>query len=208
MRYRRSKLSPGIAAFLALAMLPLGLAGQQTGQITGRTIDSEGNPLADVQISLEGTTLGTLSNADGRFLLLNVPVGVYQVNAQRIGFGERSHTDIRVVAGGQTVVDFTMTTQVLALQELVVTGTVDPTEGVKIPFTVGRVNTENMAVSQTGSALKALTGKIAGVSVVQGDGQPGNGVSILLRTPTSATRNNNPMYVVDGVILGSRPTAL
>ncbi len=81
MRYRRSKLSLGISAFLALALLPLGLAGQQTGQITGRTVDGEGNPLADVQISIENTVLGTLSNADGRFLLLNVPVGVFQVNA-------------------------------------------------------------------------------------------------------------------------------
>jgi TonB-linked SusC/RagA family outer membrane protein len=203
MRYRRSNLSTGISVFLAFALLPLALAGQQTGQITGRTIDADGQPLVDVQISLANTTLGTLTNEEGRYLLLNVPVGIYQVNAQRIGFGPRNVTNIRVEAGGQAVVDFTMTTQVLAMQELVVTGMVDPIEGVKVPFTVGRVTTENMAIPTTNSALAALSGKVAGVQVIRGSGQPGSGVSILLRTPTSATRSNSPMYVVDGVILSS-----
>ncbi len=203
MHFRRFKPTAGITAFLAFALLPLTLAGQQTGQITGRVMSSEGEPLADVQVSLQGTTLGTLSNAEGRFLLLNVPVGIYQVNAQRLGFATRSQTNIRVAAGEQTVVNFTLSTQVLALEELVVTGSVDPIEGVKVPFTVGRISTENMAVPTTNSALASLSGKVAGVQVIRGSGAPGSGVSILLRTPTSATRSTSPMYVVDGVILSS-----
>jgi TonB-dependent SusC/RagA subfamily outer membrane receptor len=202
MHYRRSNLTSGITAFLAFILLP-GILAAQTGQITGRVLDSEGVPLADVQISLENTMLGTLTNADGRYLLLNVPVGVYQVNAQRLGYASRHVTNVSVTNGGQAVVDFDMNTQVLTMEELIVTGTVDPIEGVKIPFTVGRVSTENMAVPTTNSALAALQGKVAGVSVVRGSGQPGSGVSILLRTPTSIESSNSPMFVVDGVILSS-----
>lgn len=203
MQQRRSKVTSGIITFLALALFPLALAGQQTGQITGRVTGPEGQPLSDVQISIQGTALGTLTNAEGRYLLLNVPVGIYQVNAQMLGYGTRSRTNVRVERDSQAVVDFTMTTQVLAMEELVVTGSVDPIEGVKVPFTVGRVSTENLAVPTTNSALASLSGKMAGVQVVRGSGQPGSGVSILLRTPTSATRSNSPMYVVDGVILSS-----
>jgi TonB-linked SusC/RagA family outer membrane protein len=183
--------------------MPWAAAAQQTGGITGRIVDIDGQPLSDAQVAVQGTTLGTISNPDGRFLLLNVPVGIFQVNAQLLGFGTRSQTNIRVQAGQQVIVNFTMTTQVLAMEELVVTGMVDPIEGVKIPFTVARVSTENMAVSTGSTALSSLAGKMAGVSIVQDDGQPGSTPNILLRTPTSAIRSNQPMYVVDGVILSS-----
>ncbi len=203
MRFRMSKLIPGIAAILALTLVPPQLAAQNTGRLTGQARSTDGRLLSDVQISLAGTTLGAITNAEGRYVLLNVPAGIYQVNAQIIGYATQRHTDIRVEPGGTTTLDFTMSTQVLALAELVVTGTVDPTEGVKLPFTVGRISAENMAIPTTNSALASLAGKVAGVSVIAGSGQPGSGVSLLLRTPTSATRSNSPMYVVDGVILSS-----
>jgi len=203
MHHRLLNLSKGIVPILALALLPFSASAQNTGQLTGRVLNSEGMPLSDVQISLENTTLGAITNQDGRYLLLNVPAGVYQVNAQLLGYGTRNRTGVRVEAGGQAVVDFTMTTQVLAMEELVVTGTVDPIEGVKIPFTVSKISTENMSVPTTNSALASIGGKVAGAQVIRGSGQPGSGVSILLRTPTSATRSNSPMYVVDGVILSS-----
>ena len=200
---RLSKFLPGLMTLVVM----LGLASPaiaQTGQITGRVIDDQGQALGSVQISLDGTSLGALSNQEGRFLLLNVPNGIYTVTAQHIGFAARHRTNIRIEAGGTAIVDFTMPMQALAMEGLVVTGVVDPIEGVKVPFTIGRISTENMAVPTTQSALASISGKVAGASVVRGSGQPGAGVSIMLRTPTSVFRSNTPMFVVDGVILSSQ----
>ncbi|MEK9501064.1 SusC/RagA family TonB-linked outer membrane protein [Gaopeijia maritima] len=201
MNSRLSKLLTGVLAAAVVAFGPTAAAAQNTGQLTGQVVATDGRLLADVQISIQGTALGTLTNEEGRYVLLNVPAGVHQVNAQIIGFATQNQTNVRVAAGETTTVDFSMPTQVLAIEELVVTGTVDPTEGVKLPFTVGRISSENMAIPTTNSALASLSGKVAGVNVVAGSGQPGTGVSILLRTPTSATRSNSPMYIVDGVVL-------
>jgi len=199
---RRSNLSRGFLVLL-LTALGFGSLAAQTGRITGRIVDSDGQPLSDVQISLDDTNIGTLSNQEGRYLLLNVPVGIYTVTAQLIGYATRHATNVRVTADEQAIVDFTMPMKALVMEELVVTGTVDPIEGIKVPFTVGKVSTENMAVPTTQSALASIQGKVAGVQVVRGSGQPGQGVNILLRTPTSVERSNTPMFVVDGVILSS-----
>jgi TonB-dependent SusC/RagA subfamily outer membrane receptor len=96
-------------------------------------------------------------------------------------------------------VDVKMTAAALNLQAVVTTGIVDPTSGTRVPFTVGRVSAEDAPVPAT-NALETIQGKIAGVSVVP-TGQAGSGTNIQLRTPTSISKSNAPLIVVDGVIL-------
>lgn len=192
-------------AMAAALLVPSALAAQdQTGgRILGRVMDTAGEPLSDVQVYVEGTSLGSLSQANGRFLLLNVPAGNYTVAAQRIGYATKRETNIVVAAGQETVLDITMSITALSLDEIVVTGVIDPVEGIKLPFSVGRVSAENLQVAPTSNPINALAGKVAGVNIVQGSGQPGDGADVLLRTPTSIYENSNPMYVVDGVILST-----
>jgi TonB-linked SusC/RagA family outer membrane protein len=90
---------------------------------------------------------------------------------------------------------------VLSLQAIVVSGVTDPTSGIKLPYTVSRVDTNQLQIPTTGSAISALQGKVAGVNIVRGSGKPGSGVDVLLRSPTSFEASNSPLYVVDGVIL-------
>ena len=82
-----------------------------------------------------------------------------------------------------------------------ITGVVDPTAGTKVPFTVGRVTKEDMPVPPT-NAIASIQGKVAGVAIVP-PAQPGDGISIQLRTPTSINKSNSPLFVVDGVILSN-----
>ena len=191
-----------LSGLVLLGTLP-GAVFAQTGTVTGQVVDvASGSPMADVQISVQGTTLGMLSQPNGRFLIPSVPVGPQVIEARRIGYATQTQ-EVDVTAGGSVTVSFQLTTSALSMQGITVTGSVDPIEGVKTPFTVGRVSQENLVVPTTNSAVAALQGKVAGVNIVRGSGQPGSGVSVLLRTPTSIQRNNGPMYVVDGVILGT-----
>jgi TonB-linked SusC/RagA family outer membrane protein len=193
-----------LPALVAGVLAAFPVTAQESGVVVGTVIDAVSQqPIAGAQVTVQGTQLGALSDADGRYRIAGVPAGNYQIRATFIGRAAASRTNVRVTAGGTVEVDFQLREQALRLEGVVVTGVVDPIEGVKIPFSVGRLSSSDMPVPTTHSALAALQGKVAGVTVSRTSGQPGTGVSILLRTPTSIVRNNSPLYVVDGVILGT-----
>jgi len=192
-----------LAAAFGLALsAPAPLTAQATGTITGAVTDSEtGQPLEGVQVFLPGTQLGFPTGANGRFLIQNVPAGTYRVQTQLIGFTSETEREVVVTAGGTVTVDFELHLSVLSIDNVVVTGVSDPIEGVKIPFSVGRVGEQDLKAVPATSALNAIQGKVAGVSMISGTGQPGNEASIMLRTPTSVENEQAPMIIVDGVIM-------
>jgi TonB-linked SusC/RagA family outer membrane protein len=199
----RRAVARGFGAAAIALIVAAGPALAQTGQITGLVIDrSTGQPLVGAQVYLEGTAIGSITQDNGRYLIQNVPVGTYTVRVQMIGFAEGREENVRVQSDQITNVEFDLGITALKLQEVVVTGTADPIAGVKVPFTVGKVTKADMPVPAV-SAEQSLQGKVAGVRVVKGSGQPGSGVDVLLRGATSITKGNEPLYVVDGVILGS-----
>lgn len=175
----------------------------QVGRITGQATDRNTQaPLVGVQVYLDGTSIGTVTQENGRYVIPNVPSGVYNVVAQMIGYANGREANVRVAADEATVVNFTLGTQALRLTEVVVTGTVDPTSGVKVPFAVGKVTAADMPVPAV-NAESAIRGRVSSARVVKGSGQPGTGVSVVLRGATSITKSNEPLYVVDGVILAA-----
>jgi TonB-linked SusC/RagA family outer membrane protein len=192
------------ALLLLQALLLIGCASlvhAQTGRITGLITDSaSAAPVSGVNISLVGSTLGAVSGDNGRYTI-NAPPGTYTVEARRLGYSPLRREGIVVTAGQSVTVDFKVRSAALHLQETVITGVVDPTAGTKVPFTVGRVTKEDMPVPAT-NAIASIQGKVAGVSVVP-PAQPGDGISIQLRTPSSINKNNAPLFVVDGVILSN-----
>jgi TonB-linked SusC/RagA family outer membrane protein len=173
-----------------------------TGSIAGRVIDQvAGLPVAGVAVVITGTNLSAMTREDGRYMFRAVPVGTYALQARRLGYAPITRSNVVVVDGQTTTVDFTVQAAALSLQETVVTGVVDPTAGTKVPFTVGRVTKDEVPVPPT-NAITTIQGKVAGVMMVP-PAQPGSEVSIQLRTPTSINKNNAPLIVVDGVILAS-----
>jgi TonB-linked SusC/RagA family outer membrane protein len=183
-------------------VIPAAAGAQQQGSITGLIQDlNTGAPIAAVQVYIPTLDVGVLSQENGRFLLLNVPVGTHEVRAERIGYRQMTQ-EVTVSAGGAAVADFTMTQQALALEQIVVTGLVDPVAGVRAPITVGRVSRERMPVTiASGAAVENLSGRVAGVRVNRISGQPGEGVTMMLRSPTTLRGSGAPLIVVDGVIL-------
>ncbi len=185
------------------AVLPADDQAVRQGVITGLVTDTEtGQPVANVQVSLQGTQLGALTTDAGRYMISNVPAGTYTVVAQMLGYSTRRQANVQVRSGESVEVNFQITITALRLEEIVVTGVSDPTAGVSVPFRVSSVRAEELHVPQV-EILGALRGRVAGARVRQSDGEPGAEVNVLLRTPTSIARGNSPMIVVDGVILAS-----
>ena len=188
---------------LALLLAPVTLSAQEsTGQITGRVVDPlSQQPIAGAYVYVEGTSFGALTRDNGSFLILGVPPGTYNVVAQFIGYHNGRHENVQVRAGQATTLEFELRVSALRLEEVVVTGTVDPIAGVKVPFTVGKVTKADIPVTPRTTST-VLQGKVAGVQIVRTSGQPGSGADILLRGAKSIARSESPLVVVDGVILG------
>jgi outer membrane receptor protein involved in Fe transport len=114
---------------MLLAALPAnGASAQgagQTGTVAGRVTSQEGGPLSNVQVFVEGTTVGAMSDASGAYQITGVPAGRRLLRARIIGY--RSQADsITVVAGQTTTHDFVLVHDPLQLQQVVVTGTQTP----------------------------------------------------------------------------------
>jgi TonB-linked SusC/RagA family outer membrane protein len=196
---------PGLGAMCAAAGLLLvgaiPLGAQDPATVTGVVRSQDGLPIPSAQVYLEGAGIGGLTNQDGRYLILRVPPGTYTVAVEVIGFATERREGVVVAAGASVAVDFTLRTQVLGLSGLVVTGVTQATSRAMIPFTVDRVSAADIPIPPP-NAFVAIEGKVAGARVIRGS-QPGSGISILMRTPTSVNRETAPLLVVDGVILAA-----
>src|SRR5688572_2379527 len=96
-----------------LALVLFAVPPLSAQQITGRVTNAQsGEPLAAVQVFIAGSGIGALSQQNGRFLLLNVPIGTHTLTAERIGY--QAATQQVTVGAGETVVqDFRLTEQAL-----------------------------------------------------------------------------------------------
>ncbi len=190
------------AVALAIALfagsLPASLAAQ-TGTVSGTLTNGEtGEPLANVQITVEGTGLGVLSNNQGRFLVLNVPAGEREVVAQLIGFGEERRT-VSLTAGGSALVDMSMYPLAVELEGVVVTGTAIAAQKREVGNSISLVTADELLYSGAINLEDALRGRALGVSITGASGTAGAGSDILLRGTNSVNGRNRPLIYVDGV---------
>ena len=199
----------GVALLTLLAALPpsRGAAAaappqQRAAVLTGMVTDGQtGQPVVAVQVYIVGTSFGALTDETGRYRITGMSGGVVAVEARRIGYAETRRENVRIPAEGTVEVNFTMRETALALDAIVATGVVEATSARRVPFTVARLAAADLPVLPE-NPLNAIQGKLAGATVVNSP-QPGAGVNILLRTPTSIYKSSGPLFVVDGVVLSS-----
>lgn len=179
-----------------------GLVAQQVGSITGVvTNQGTGQGVPSAQISLVGTNLGGLSAANGRFLLLNVPVGTYTVRAEIIGF-KTQEREVTVTAGGTATATFALPVQAISMDELVVTGTAGSSRRREIGNSVATIDIQKLRqVKAATNVSDFLQGQVAGLSQFTTEGSPGAGTKIRIRGNNSLTQGNSPLIYVDGVRL-------
>jgi TonB-linked SusC/RagA family outer membrane protein len=188
------------AVLLFLAASPV--LAQQSAVISGRVTSEGGDPLGGASVAVVGTNLGTATAVNGTYTLTVAPELLrgqsVTLTARRIGFRPATKP-VTLTAGNQTV-DFELQADPLRLEEVVVTGVGEATSRNKLTFTVGTVGAEELQQVPGSSALVALQGKVAGVRMTPTSSQPGGEVSVRLRGATSISGDQDPLYIVDGVI--------
>lgn len=172
------------------------------GRIRG-TIRMAGSalPIANVQVAIPGTGRGALTNDAGEYVIQGVPEGTYTLRARLIGYNP---VDQSVTVGdGQTVTaNFSLEKSVLALDEVVVTGTAGAARRREVGNTVSQINLATVP-EPVSSIDNLLQGRTTGLTVIQNSGQVGGGASIRLRGNVSATMSNQPLIYIDGVRMRS-----
>ncbi len=188
------------ALFTALGFSPPALHAQATGTIQG-VVQETGSlrPLANIQVFVPSVGRGTLTNSAGRFLLVNVPAGTVQLQAQGVGYATGNQT--ATVAAGQTAeVNFSLQPSAIAIDEVVVTGAGQATQAKKLGNTVATIDTDDvLATAPVNSVSEVLQAREPGVTGLPGGGLVGQGSKIRIRGSSSLTQSNEPIVYVDGV---------
>lgn len=109
-------------SLLALPFLAAQAAAQETGAVAGTVTGTDGRPVSGAAVMVDGTNLGALSGADGRYTIANVPAGAQTIVVRFIGL-RTARQQVTVVAGETATADFTLEVDALAMDEIVVTGT-------------------------------------------------------------------------------------
>jgi TonB-linked SusC/RagA family outer membrane protein len=188
-----------LLAFLALlttAARPV--AAQETGTIQGTVTDAQGgSPVVGARVTVDGTSIGAATGADGRFVLRNVPAGTRTLRAAMLGYASAQRT-VAVTAGATATANFSLAETGVLMDELVVTALGIPREKREISTSVQEVRGEDLARTNETNLVAALSGKVSGVTITNSN-SPGGSSRIVIRGANSLTGNNQPLFVVDGV---------
>ena len=178
---------------LALALLGLVSAWTLSAQttITGVVTDESGEPLIGAGVVVEGTTVGTITGIDGDYTL-TVPADAVNLVFSFIGLSDQV-----VPIGGRTVIDVVLKEDSTFLDEVVVVG-YQTVKRRDLLGAVASVGSEKLSEQPVTTVSQALSGKMAGVSVVTTEGDPDADVKIRVRGGGSITQDNSPLYIVDG----------
>ncbi len=179
-----------------LLLLPLSLFAQ--GGISGTVLEKDsGLTLPGVNVVVEGTSNSTITDFDGKFMLSNVTSG------QNIIFSYVAFKDVVINYTNQKSLNVTMQEDANQLSEVVVQigyGTVKKQDA------TGAVSTISEAQFNKGPLVatdQLIQGKIAGLQISNGGGAPGEGSLIRIRSGSSLSANNDPLFVIDGVPVDS-----
>src|SRR5687768_2064431 len=193
---RRLILLAGALLCAAGTLTPLG-AQESTGTITGQVVDSTTQqPIAGVNVLIEGTRLGTITRDDGTFTIGGVPAGTHTVRARRIGYGSIPVV-VNVQAGATVAVSFALDKRVAVLDQVVVVGYTTQRKS-SITGAVATVDLADLESRRVPDVAQALQGQVAGVQVTQSTGAPGEEISIRIRGE-GTIGNNSPLFIVDGI---------
>jgi TonB-linked SusC/RagA family outer membrane protein len=168
--------------------------GSVAGEVSGRSMR-----VAGAAVRIDGTRISATTGEDGRYRLTSVPSGRHTLIVTRLGYASRRFP-ITVTAGGETTQDVTLEPSVVALEEVIVTGTAGATERRAIGNAVSTISAIDEASKSAAPDLSnLLRARAPGVDVLAVSGRVGAGPSIQVRGPSSMGLGNIPLLYVDGV---------
>ncbi|HET9986140.1 MAG TPA: TonB-dependent receptor [Longimicrobiales bacterium] len=206
-RVPRRRTVRSLAATLCLLALAAAVpaAAQQGGTLRGKVTTAGGSrPLPGAQVSVAGTGLGALTSSTGDFVIENVPAGRRTVRVDMLGFGSLERT-VMVAAGTVTEARFELSEQAIALDQVIVTGTVGGTQRRALGTVVDRISAAAaVRTAPATSVNQLLAARSPGVQVLGGAGTVGAGSPIHIRGVSSMSLDATPLIYIDGVRMDSR----
>lgn len=181
-----------ILTFVAMLALCFMSAYSQTRTVTGLVLDDKGNPVPFATIKIKGSDIGTAADGNGRFSIQATPKNVLVISAT--GFVTQEET-----VGNQASVTVALASGSGELKEVVVTALGVKRNKNDLAYAAQSINGDALEKASQTDALKALSGKIAGVQITSSTGTPGGASYIQLRGANSITGDNQPLFVIDGV---------
>lgn len=178
---------------LLIALLSLVSAWSLSAQttITGVVTDEGGEPLMGVGVVVQGTSVGTVTGLDGDYSI-TVPADAVNLVFSFIGLSDQV-----IPINGRTKIDVVMHEDTNFLDEVVVVGYA-VVKRRDVLGSVSSVGSDALAAQPVTSVSQALSGKMAGVSVVTTEGNPDADIKIRVRGGGSITQDSAPLYIVDG----------
>jgi TonB-linked SusC/RagA family outer membrane protein len=164
-------------------------------EITGTVSDTDGNPVPGATVSVKGTSLGTITDMDGKY-------SITANEGATLIFSFVGMETKEVTVGSSSVINVTLETSDVAIDDVVVTALGISREKKALGYSVAEVEGDELRVVPQENVVNALNGRVSGVQI-NNTGGAGSSVKIIIRGASSLTTDNQPLFVVDGVPISS-----
>ena len=180
-----------IVLSMAAILFALTSVFAQNKQVSGTVTGPDGSPVVGATVVVEGTTIGTSTDLQGKYTLAAPANGTLVVSF--IGYD-----DAKLAVNGKTTVNVVLKESSKAIDEIIVTAF---GEAKKDAFTGSAkvVSADDLSKTQSSNVSDALVGKVAGMQMSSSSGRPGSTQSITVRGPGSIYSGTAPLWVVDGM---------
>ena len=178
--------------FMTFLFIGIGLATAQTSKVTGLvTSEEDGQPVVGASVLVNGTTLGTITDIDGKFTISNVPSSSKTLRVSYVGMLPQ---EVTIKEG---ILKIVLRSDAKALDEVVVTALGIKRSEKILGYAASTVKNDDLVAAKSGSVMSGLSGKIAGVNI-SSSGTAGSSQKVIVRGYSSFS-SNQPLYVIDGV---------
>ena len=185
---------------VVLLFMSISMFAQQHS-VKGTVVDQNGQPIIGMTVMVQGTQNGTTTDIDGNYQI-TVSSGGAVLEFTALGY----QTVVEAV-NNRSAIDITSAEEAMVLDAVVAIG-YGSVRKKDLTTAVSTVSTEDMKLRPVTEASGFIQGKVAGVTVQQTSGQPGSGMTIRVRGASSIASSNDPLYVVDGVPVGTGSYAI
>ena len=169
-------------------------AVQQNGnhKVTGRVVDSTGEPLIGATIMVEGTKDGTVTDIDGNFT-------INTTSKAKLVISYVGYTTQTILVGDKTTIDVTLKEVANTMNEVVVTALGIKRAEKALSYNVQSVGSNELTRNKDANFVNSLNGKVAGVSISKSASGVGGATRVIMRGAKSIEGDNNVLYVIDGI---------
>lgn len=191
----KAKLNFHLTLVLSM-LLSLGVTYAQSKQIKGVVTDQSGLPLLGATVIVQGTTNGTSTDFDGKYVI------TAELNDILV-FSSVGYEDKKVTVGSSDTINVTLEEGTL-LDAVVITALGITRDEKSLGYSAQSVSGEDLSATRSSNALSSLSGNVAGVQITAPSSSLGGSTRILMRGVTSLTGENRPLVVIDGTPMSNQ----